>query len=202
MSMRSKLLTSTMAILSLAVPAVASSVLPADFSQLSQNAENVIGGVITSITPSQDADTGYIYSTVTVLVSHAVPAEIAGDEYSFKMIGGTLNGKELYIADFPKFSVDDTVILFLNSETSSVLGPTIGLWQGVFFVDTKQAGNAVVTDHLRRPIVGVKDRQLILSAGASGSGGTNALSTTSGSRGLDLDEFFREVESHRSSSGQ
>jgi hypothetical protein len=129
-------------------------------------------------------------------------AEIAGDEYSFKMIGGTLNGKELYIADFPKFSVDDTVILFLNSETSSVLGPTIGLWQGVFFVDTKQPGNAVVTDHLRRPIVGVKDRQLILSAGTSGSGGINALSTTSGSRGLDLDEFFREVESHRSSSGK
>ena len=122
------------AALLVALPLSASSVVPVDFARLSQLAHRVIGGRITEVTPSRDATNGYIYSNVKVLVSHSNPSEWVGREYTFRMIGGELDGKSLHIADLPRMTVDDTVVLFLNDQPSSVFGPTVGLWQGVFFV--------------------------------------------------------------------
>ena len=172
----------------------ASTVLPVDFARLSQLAHHVVSGRITQITPSQDAETGYLYSTVRVLVSHSSPSEWVGREYSFRMIGGDLNGQSMHIADFPRLTVDDEVVLFLNDQPSSVFGPTVGLWQGVFYVDSDLAGNKTVTDHLRRPILGVRDKQLL--RGVPGSAAKSAFAS-SAPLGLGIDEFFAQIESQR-----
>ena len=180
----------------LTVPLGASSVVPVDFARLSQLADHVVGGRITEVTASRDADTGYIYSNVKVLVSHSSPGEWVGQEYSFRMIGGELDGKSLYIADFPSLTVDDSVVLFLNDQPASVFGPTVGLWQGVFFIESDAAGRETVSDHLRRPILGVREKQLL--RGVRPTGEKSALTgEDSAPPALGIDEFFQQVQAHR-----
>ncbi|HUG82403.1 MAG TPA: hypothetical protein VML01_12115, partial [Bryobacterales bacterium] len=100
-----------------------------------------------------------------------------------RMIGGELDGKRLYIADFPKLRLNEKVVLFLNDRTSTVFGPTVGLWQGVFFVGDDR--KAAVSDHQRRPVVSVKEGELLEGAKSAGASG------------MSLDDFFAEVEAHR-----
>ncbi len=181
----------------------ASTVLPVNFARLSRSAHHVVAGRVTSITADKDPATGYIFSKVTLSVSEAVPSSLVGREYSFRMIGGELDGKRLYIAGFPRFQAGEKVVLFLNSQTSSVFGPTIGLWQGVFFVEKDAStGAETVTDYKRRPIIGVRDRQLLRGAprekvssadltiggGATSSSPANSLRTS---------EFFEQIRVHR-----
>ena len=150
-----------LAVLLAALPLSASSVVPVDFSLLSQLANQVVGGRITEIPASRDGDNGYIYSDVKALVSHSNPGGWVSCEYIFRMIGGELDGKSLYITDLPRMKVDNSVVLFLGDDPSSVFGPTVGLWQGVFFVESDGAGRETVTDHQRQPVVGVRDKQLL-----------------------------------------
>ena len=181
----------------------ASTVLRVNFARLSQSAHHVVEGRVTGIVADKDPATGYIFSKVTLSVSQAVPSALAGREYSFRMIGGELDGKRLYIADLPRFQVGEKVVLFLNSQTSSVFGPTIGLWQGVFFVEKDPStGVETVTDYQRRPIIGVRDQQLlrgavrekVSSAALTITGGSPSVSPASS---LRTSEFFDQIRVHR-----
>ncbi len=51
----------------------ASTVVRVDVGQLSQMAISIVGGRVISITPEKNPDNGYIYSDVTLQVSHAIP---------------------------------------------------------------------------------------------------------------------------------
>ena len=174
----------------------ASSVIPVDFARLSQLAHRVIGGRITEVTASRDGNDGYIYSNVKVLVSRSNPGEWVGREYTFRMIGGELDGKSLHIADFPQMQVDDTVVLFLNDQPASVFGPTVGLWQGVFFVESDAAGVETVTDHQRQPVLGVREKQLL--RGIRRTGEKSALTGEDGGpQAMGIDDFFEQVQTYR-----
>ncbi len=181
----------------------ASTVLRVNFAYLSQSAHHIVAGRVTSITADKDPATGYIFSKVTLSVSEAVPSSLVGREYSFRMIGGELEGKRLYIADFPRFQAGEKVVLFLNSQTAGVFGPTIGLWQGVFFVEQDvSTGAETVTDYKRRPIIGVRDRRLLLGAPrekTSSADLTIGGGATSGSpaNSLRTNEFFDQIRVHR-----
>ena len=184
--------------IALVLPLTASTVMPLDFEALSQRASSVIGGRITNIESEKDASTGYIYSTITVAVTQAVPAELAGREYTFRMLGGEVGGDNLQISDFPRLAVDQSVVLFLQGETASVFGPTVGLWQGVFFVESDiAAGRETVTDHLRRPVLGVRDRELVRGFNRARSGPGRSLSAGDAPEGLGMSEFFEQIRQHR-----
>jgi hypothetical protein len=182
-------------VLLLARPAAASTVVSMDFADISQHARQVIGGRITSMVSEQDAASGYIYSTVTVAVSAAVPAEFAGREYKFRMIGGQVGDKTLAISDFPQLQTDQSVVLFLADQTETVFGPTVGLWQGVFFVERDAStGKETITDHQRRRVLGVRNRQLI-----RGFGGASAESAP---QGVGVKEFLDQVRAYRGAAGR
>ena len=124
-----------------------------DLSDISQAADKVIGGEIVSIEAERDADTGYIYSNVTLAVDRAIPSGLVGQQYSFRMIGGELDGKRVSIQGVPNFSVGDEVILFLNAHSDSVMGATVGIWQGIYFVATNpQTAQQVVLNSSRQAI--------------------------------------------------
>lgn len=186
-------------LLMLVVPLSASSVLPLNFTQLSQGANHIVGGRVIDITSSRDPDTGYIYSRVTVSVADAVPSQLIGRQYSFRMIGGAFEGKRLHIADYPTFEVDQTVVLFLNRQTSTVFGPTLGLYQGVFFVE-KDATSAreAVTDHKGLPIVGVRDQTLVRGSRViTGEKTSTAILSGPGQTALRMSAFFDAIRARR-----
>ena len=169
-----------------ALPLGASSVIPVDFARLSQLAHRVIGGRITEVTASRDGNDGYIYSNVKVLVSRSNPGEWVGREYTFRMIGGELDGKRVSIQGVPQLAAGDDVILFLNSQSDSVMGPTVGLWQGIYFVATNPyTSQDVVLNHSRKAI----------ALTTKGAVATPSLGLEDAA---DADAFFERVRSYRS----
>jgi hypothetical protein len=183
----------------IAVPLWANTALRVDFGQLSSLADRVVAGRITKISAAEDPRNGYIYSTVTIAVSQAVPQQLAGREYSFRMIGGEHNGRVQYIADYPKLNVGNNVVLFLNADTSSVFGPTVGLGQGVFYLESTTFDSVQrVMDRFGRPVLGIRDQRLIRGVRRADDPAGAALGTTEkGADAMAVSDFFERVRSLR-----
>lgn len=177
----------------------ANSSLRVDFGQLSTLSERVIAGRITKVAAAEDPRTGYIYSTVTVAVSQAVPEQLAGREYSFRMIGGELNDRVQYIADFPKFRAGNDVVLFLNANTSGVFGPTVGLGQGVFYLESTSFDSVQrVMDRFGRPVLGVREQRLIRGVRrADDPAGVTLGTGEKGAAAMAVGDFFEQIRSVR-----
>ena len=181
-----------------ALPVSASSVLKVDFDQLSRMARHVVSGQVTAV-EAEEAANGYIYSTVTIDVQRAAPAQLQGREYTFRMLGGETSKGRLMIQGMPRFEVGDRVALFLSSKPSAVFGPTVGLWQGVFFVETNPAtGQDVILTSERQPVMSVRENRLVRGRPLpKGDLGLKALSAEGGVSALTADRFFEEVRLRR-----
>ncbi len=183
----------------------ATSVLAVDFDRLSKIARHVVSGEVVRI--SADADeNGYIYSNVSIRVAQAVPQQLAGREYTLRMIGGELDGKRMFIQGMPSFGVGDEVVLFLNANESSVLGPTVGVWQGVFFVERDPAtGARMVVDHQKRPVLGVQNQKLVTGLRRSVPEKSGLAAPTAGDgsapSAMGVESFFNEIRQRRVSTG-
>lgn len=159
----------TLVILLSAASLAASTVVPLSFKDLSTRAHRVVTGRIDRLTSYQHVS-GRIHSRV----------EISGPTaLSFEMVGGTVGDLSQWIAGFPALREGDRVALFLNEDTASPLGPTVGLWQGVFFLDS-----GVVLNHRRQALQEIRGDELILAAPAS-------------RRRLTLDAFLSRVAALR-----
>lgn len=184
--------------LALATPLFANSIHRVDFGQLSSMAARVVAGRIVNIEAAEDPSNGYIYSTVTVAVTQAVPAQLAGREYSFRMVGGELNGRIQYIADYPKLRTGNEVVLFLNSDTSSVFGPTVGLGQGVFFLESTAYDSAQrIMDRFGRPVLGIRESRLIRGVRRAEDPTGAALGTSKGRPAISVGDFFEQIRLER-----
>lgn len=140
----------------------ASSVLNVSFEQLARSANRVVSGEITAVNPVAGPN-GMIYSNVTMRVTRAVPRALEGQSITVRMVGGELDGRRVYVQGMPRFSAGDEVVLFLNRQPASVMGPTVGLWQGVFYVGRdKTTGESFILDHQRRPLLGLNERNEML----------------------------------------
>ena len=167
-----------------ALPLAATSVLPVSFDELARDAEAVVSGQIVRLEPELDPSNGYVYTRVTLRVIEAEPALPVGSEYRFRMLGGEWNGRRLRIEGMPEFQAGEEVALFLTARPDNVFGPTVGLWQGVFFVE-RADGRREVVDASRRPLLGIRG------------------AVRKGRRGLDagevsLSNFFEAVRAARS----
>jgi hypothetical protein len=181
-----------------AVSLYANSALRVNLGQLSTLSERVVAGRITKITAAEDPRNGYIYSTVTIAVSQAVPEQLAGREYSFRMIGGEANGRTQYIADYPKLGMGNDVVLFLNADTASVFGPTVGLGQGVFYLESTTSDSVQrVMDRYGRPVLGIRDQSLIRGVRRDHPTGAALGTTGKGAAAMAVGDFFQQVRSLR-----
>lgn len=172
----------------------ASTVVSLNFDELSRASNAVVAGEVRAIAADRDAN-GYIYSTVTIRVAEAVPQALAGTDYTFRMIGGTLNGQSTYIEGMPKFAVGDRLILFLNESTDSAMGPTVGLWQGVFHLDSASG----VSDSSRQLVVGVEGVRLMRAVPTVALDGAGvAASDASVRKAMNAGSFMEAVRAARS----
>lgn len=172
----------------------ASTVVSLNFDELSRASHSIVAGQVTAITADRDAN-GYIYSTVTIHVAEAVPQSLAGTDYVFRMIGGTLNGQNTYIEGMPQFAVGDGLILFLNESTDSAMGPTVGLWQGVFHLDSASG----VSDSSRQLVLGVEGARLMRAVPTVAVEAAGVAASSAGvRRAMNVGNFMDEVRAARS----
>jgi hypothetical protein len=137
-----------------------STVAPLTFNDLSAKAHRITIGRIDRIISQRDANGVRIVSKIDLTETHSVSGA-APATFSFTMDGGTLDGIRQSISGFPSFTAGDRVVLFLAEDTSTPFGPTLGLWQGVFFVQTDANGVETVTDHQRRPLAELRGDQVV-----------------------------------------
>ena len=125
------------------------------------------------------------------MLFRSLPGAGPAGSLSFEMVGGTLDGVRQWIAGFPSLEVGDRVVLFLAEDTTTPLGPTVGLWQGVFFVSTDPGSGAeILTNHARRPIADIRGDELVFGDGNAGQAASSKVNLTTF---LDRVRAFREM---------
>lgn len=170
----------------------ASTVVPLNLKNLSVRAHHVTVGRIDSIISYRDSNTGRIMSRI----EGAEIRSISGAEpsrFNFEMMGGTADGSRQWIADFPTFKAGDRIVLFLPENTATPGGPTLGLWQGVFFVETDANGVETVADHSRRPVSAIRGDDVVVGQPAQ----QGAIRAAEPETRVTLDAFLDKVRSLR-----
>ncbi len=163
----------------------ASTVAPLSLKEISTRAHRITIGKIQRITSYKDNASGRIVSHVEVAESHALSGSPSAG-FAFNMVGGAADGIRRWIAGFLAFQVGDRVVLFLAEDTATPLGPTVGLWQGVFFVD-----GDTVANHARRPIADIRGEDVVLAESPR-----DAVTQSNASR-VTLDSFLDRVRTWR-----
>ena len=118
----------------------ATTVIAPTFDQLVDEAEVIFQGKVTAV-HSQWTGEGaqrVIVTLVTFNVEEAMKGN-PGQSYTVRMLGGTVNGETIEIADAPKFNVGDRDILFVEHNGSQFI-PLVGIMHGRFHVQRDQAG--------------------------------------------------------------
>ena len=170
----------------------ASTVIPMNLRDLSAQANQIVTGRIERMTSSRDGATGHLTTRVELADARSLAGDALGT-LTVNMAGGTSGDIREWIAGFPAFNTGDRVVLFLADESATPLAPTVGLWQGVFFVEQDALGGDVVTDHLRRPITEVRGDQVVAGTLRLPRG---AVAQTAGPR-VSLDTFLSRVRDLR-----
>jgi len=166
----------------------ASTIVPTTLKELSEKAQQIAIGRIDRITSYKDPTTGMIRSRIDMTPTRSLTGSPAAS-FSFDMAGGVFEGVGQAIAGFPVLHTGDHVVLFLAGDTTTPFGPTVGLWQGVFFVETDRAtGAQTLANHRRQPIAEIRGENLVLNQRAA-----TGLALQPNAPKLTLDSFLDQV---------
>jgi hypothetical protein len=135
--------------------AQATTVIPPTFDELVAEAEIIFQGDVTDV-KSQWVGEGaqrHIVSYVTFKVDEALKGS-PGQNYTIRMLGGTVDGETMGISDAPKFKVGDKDILFVQNNGSQFI-PLVGIMHGRFHVKRDQMGQEIVTNNEEEPVKNV-----------------------------------------------
>jgi hypothetical protein len=123
----------------------ATTVIPPTFDDLVGKAELIFQGAVTNVR-SQWVGEGaqrHIASYVTFQVEDALKGS-PGASYTIQMLGGTVDGETMEVADSPKFAVGDRDILFVERNGQQFI-PLVGIMHGRFRVQRDaQTGREIV----------------------------------------------------------
>ena len=151
----------------------ATTVIPPTFDQLVSEAELIFEGTVTdarSEWTGQGAER-HIVTYVTFNIEDAIKGA-PGKSYTIRMLGGTVDGETIEVADTPKFKMGDRDILFVEHNGSQFV-PLVGIMHGRFHVLTDENGRESVAKDTGAPVADLTKLGKDENAAASGT----ALST-------------------------
>lgn len=129
-------------------PLQATTVLPAEFTEMVARSSLIVHGTVADVTARTDAGRRSIESLITLEVIAPLKGN-APARVVFRVPGGQLGRYRRVMVGAPEFRPGDEVVLFLDGRAPVVPMP-FGLSQGVYRV-RRSSGNAVVTPV---PVVG------------------------------------------------
>src|SRR5262245_117517 len=119
-------------VLTAALPATATVLVPADLGELSREAVAIVRGRVVATDARWTDDHRSIDTIVTLAVERYLKGSL-GTTLQFRVPGGELGRFRSVVVGSPEFAVDDRVVIFLGAR-----GPTVpyvlGFSQGVFRV--------------------------------------------------------------------
>lgn len=127
-------------------------VIPPTFDELVDQADFIFQGEVTNVKSEWIGEGAqrHIMSYVTFKVGDALKGN-PGQNYTIRMLGGTVDGESMAVSDGPKFEVGDQDILFVQNNGSQFI-PLVGIMHGRFHVRKDEAGQEIVTDHQDEPV--------------------------------------------------
>jgi len=130
----------------------ATTVIPPTFDELVDQADLIFQGEVTNVKSEWVGEGAqrHIMSYVSFKVSDAVKGD-TGQNYTIRMLGGTVDGESMGVSDAPIFQVGDQEILFVQNNGSQFI-PLVGIMHGRFHIRKNEAGQEVVTDPNDQPV--------------------------------------------------
>jgi hypothetical protein len=163
---------------SFVLSARATSVISPGFERLVANSDIIFTGQVLS-KRSEWKDVRGRKSIVT-LVSFGVRATHKGRTEStitLQFLGGTMGDVTLDVAEMPKFTPGERVVLFVEGNGTSA-SPLVGFYHGKFSLRQTAAGHDEMLTHNGKPLVSVRDI---------------GRSTENRGRGISHDEFTARI---------
>ena len=164
-TLRCSLLHSLLAFIAL-LPAAATTVIPPTFDELVQEADVIFQSTVLDVR-SEWTGAGaqrHIVSYVTFRVDEPIKGQ-AGATYTLRMLGGTVNGETMGVADAPQFKAGERDILFVEKNGTQFI-PLVGIMHGRFRVlEDAASGKEIVVTNAGQPVTDVaalgKDRGVL-----------------------------------------
>lgn len=122
----------------------ATTVVPPTFDQLVTDAEFIFEGTVIDARSQWTGEGAErrIVTHVTFEIEDAIKGA-SGKNYTIQMLGGTVDGETIEVAEAPRFKVGDRDILFVEHNGAQFV-PLVGIMHGRFHVQTDGEGRDVV----------------------------------------------------------
>jgi len=140
------------ACLFLAGTGLATTVIPPSFDELVSRAQMIFQGSVTDVRSEWTGEGAqrHIMSYVTLKVEDAIKGN-PGSTVTLRMLGGTVGGETMEVADAPKFKVGDRDILFVENNGTQFV-PLVGIMHGRFRVEKDTTGQDAVFTNEGSPL--------------------------------------------------
>jgi hypothetical protein len=125
----------------------ATTVIPPSFDELVNQAQVIFQGEVTNVQCEWAGEGAqrHIVSYVTFHVADALKGSV-GSSYTIRMLGGTVDGETMGVADAPTFKVGDKEVLFVENNGSQFV-PLVGIMHGRFHLQAAANGREIVTNN-------------------------------------------------------
>jgi len=140
------------ACLFLAGTGLGTTVIPPSFDELVSRAQMIFQGSVTDVRSEWTGEGAqrHIMSYVTLKVEDAIKGN-PGSTVTLRMLGGTVGGETMEVADAPKFKVGDRDILFVENNGTQFV-PLVGIMHGRFRVEKDTTGQDAVFTNEGSPL--------------------------------------------------
>ena len=154
---QSRYLLAAIALLLLATPVCATTVIAPDFDSLVSGADYVVRATVKSVTseyrttPHGKGIFTKVELTVLETITGTPPSPLV-----LQVLGGTVDGVTMRVEGVPQFHVGDEDILFVQNNGTQFF-PLVGIMNGKYPVKRDASGAAIVTRSNGAPLYDAKD---------------------------------------------
>jgi len=141
-------------LLSLSVPAYATTVLQLSFEEVVGTAELIFEGRVTDVEAVQTGPRS-IHTNVTFEVISVIKGDYADTRITLQFLGGEVDGRRLVVQGMQMPANGDTGIFFVESVQETLIHPLVGWTQGHFLLETDARGERRVLSADHAPVTGI-----------------------------------------------
>ena len=130
----------------------ATTVIPPSFDELVSQAELIFQGTVTNVRSEWTGEGGkrHIVSYVTFKVDDSIKGS-PGASYTMHMLGGTVDGETMAVADGPKFQTGDRDFVFIEHNGQQFI-PLVGIMHGRYRIEHDENGREIVATNAGTPL--------------------------------------------------
>jgi hypothetical protein len=141
-------------LMSLSVPANATTVLQLSFEEVVDSAELIFEGRVTDVEAVQTGPRS-IHTKVTFEVISVIKGNYANTFITLQFLGGEVDGRSLVVQGMQMPAYGDTGIFFVESLQDTLIHPLVGWSQGHFLLETDASGERRVLTADHAPVTGI-----------------------------------------------